>query len=40
VSADHATDVGILEKVNLKGIYDLTVLNQVLAAANRPEVKG
>ncbi|MDQ4090923.1 MAG: ABC transporter substrate-binding protein [Actinomycetota bacterium] len=40
VSADHATDVGILEKVNLKGIYDLTVLNQVLAAANQPEVKG
>ena len=40
VSADHATDVGILEKVNLKGIYDLSVLNQVLAAANQPEVKG
>ena len=40
VSADHATEVGILEKVNLKGIYDLSVLNQVLAAANQPEVKG
>jgi NitT/TauT family transport system substrate-binding protein len=40
VSADHATDVGILEKVNLKGIYDLSVLNQVLAAASQPEVKG
>jgi NitT/TauT family transport system substrate-binding protein len=40
VSADHATDVGILEKVNLRGIYDLSVLNQVLAAANQPEVKG
>ncbi|MDQ4069781.1 MAG: sulfonate ABC transporter substrate-binding protein, partial [Actinomycetota bacterium] len=40
VSADHATEVGLLDKVNLKGIYDLTILNQVLRTANQPEVKG
>lgn len=40
VSADHAYDVGLLDKVSLKGIYDLTILNQVLATANQPEVKG
>jgi len=39
-SADHARDVGLLGKVDLKGIYDLTLLNQVLAAASQPEVKG
>ncbi|MDP1805643.1 MAG: hypothetical protein Q8K72_10790, partial [Acidimicrobiales bacterium] len=40
VSAEHAHGVGLLEKVSLNGIYDLTVLNQVLKTANRPEVKG
>jgi NitT/TauT family transport system substrate-binding protein len=40
VSADHATEVGLLEKVNLKGIYDLSILNSVLKTANQPEVKG
>jgi NitT/TauT family transport system substrate-binding protein len=39
-SADHARDVGLLGKVDLKGIYDLTLLNQVLAATSQPEVKG
>jgi NitT/TauT family transport system substrate-binding protein len=39
-SADHAHDVGLLDKVNLKGIYDLSILNQVLKTANQPEVKG
>lgn len=33
VSAAHASDVGLLEKVDLSGIYDLTLLNQVLSAA-------
>jgi NitT/TauT family transport system substrate-binding protein len=37
-SANHATDVGLLDKVNLNGIYDLSVLNQVLAASNLPGV--
>ncbi len=40
VSADHANQVGLLDKVNLKGIYDLTILNQVLKTSNQPEVKG
>ena len=40
VSADHANQVGLLEKVNLRGIYDLSILNQVLMTANQPEVKG
>ena len=39
-SATHATDVGLLDRVNLDGIYDLTLLNQVLAEARLPEVKG
>lgn len=39
-SAAHATDVGLLDKVNLDGIYDLSLLNKVLAEANQPEVKG
>ncbi len=39
-SAEHATAVGLLEKVNLNGIYDLGALNQVLTASNQPEVKG
>ncbi|MGH9264271.1 MAG: ABC transporter substrate-binding protein [Acidimicrobiales bacterium] len=40
VSAGHAHDVGLLGKVDLKGIYDLTVLNAVLKAADQPEVQG
>jgi NitT/TauT family transport system substrate-binding protein len=40
VSAQHAHEVGLLGKVNLKGIYDLTLLNQVLRTSNHPEVKG
>jgi len=39
-SASHARDVGLLGRVDLQGIYDLTLLDQVLAAASRPEVKG
>ena len=40
VAAEHAQGVGLLDKVSLDGIYDLTLLNQVLKAANQPEVKG
>ncbi len=32
VSAAHATEVGLLDKADLKGIYDLTLLNEVLSA--------
>lgn len=39
-SADHATAAGLLHKTDLKGLVDLTVLNQVLAAAKEPEVQG
>ena len=40
VSAEHAQEVGLLGRVNLKGIYDLRLLNEVLKTANQPEVKG
>lgn len=37
-SAEDAVDVGLLDPVDLDGIYDLTLLNEVLAAAGLPEV--
>jgi NitT/TauT family transport system substrate-binding protein len=37
-SAEDATAVGLLEPVNLDGIYDLSALNAILAAAGRPPV--
>jgi NitT/TauT family transport system substrate-binding protein len=37
-SADHAHGVGLLASVDLKGIYDLSLLNQVLAAHDEPPV--
>ena len=39
-SASHATDVGLLDKVDLDGIYDLSALNTVLRGLNQPEVQG
>lgn len=36
--ADHAVDVDLLKKTDLKGIYDLTLLNEVLKAKGKPEV--
>lgn len=39
-SAEHATEVGLLPKADIGGIYDLTLLNEVLRTANQPEVKG
>ncbi len=39
-SAGHATDVGLLRKVDLDGIYHLGPLNTVLRAANQVEVQG
>jgi NitT/TauT family transport system substrate-binding protein len=38
VSAQHATDLGLLESVDLDGIYDLTLLNEVLSEAGRQEI--
>lgn len=37
-SAGHANAVGLLGKVDLKGIYDLSALNSVLKDAGQPEV--
>jgi NitT/TauT family transport system substrate-binding protein len=37
-SADHAVAVGLLDPVDLDGIYDLAILNEVLASLGRPEV--
>ncbi|GAT69837.1 sulfonate ABC transporter substrate-binding protein [Planomonospora sphaerica] len=37
-SADHAVKVGLLEPVDLTGIYDLKILNEVLAAKGRPQI--
>ena len=39
-SANAATDVGLLDKVDLKGIYDLTLLNEVLKAAGEAPVSS
>ncbi|MDX3850737.1 aliphatic sulfonate ABC transporter substrate-binding protein [Streptomyces sp. AK02-01A] len=36
--ADHAVKAGLLEKPDLNGIYDLSLLNKVLKAAGQPEV--
>jgi NitT/TauT family transport system substrate-binding protein len=37
-SAEHAEAVGLLDPVDLYGIYELDILNELLAAAGRPEV--
>jgi NitT/TauT family transport system substrate-binding protein len=39
-SAEHAEAVGLLEKVDLHGIYDLDLLNEVLNEAGEPAVKA
>ena len=39
-SAEHATRVGLLDPVDLTGIYDLELLNALLRTAGRPEVSG
>ena len=38
VSAQHAEDVGLLDPVDLDGIYDLTLLNEVLSAQGLEEI--
>lgn len=37
-SAKHATDLGLLDPVDLAGIYDLKLLNEVLTAQGKPTV--
>jgi NitT/TauT family transport system substrate-binding protein len=39
-SADDAVSLGLLEQPDLTGIYDLTLLNQVLKAQGQPDVSG
>jgi NitT/TauT family transport system substrate-binding protein len=39
-SADHAHSLGLLPSVDVNGLYDLTLLNQVLAAHGQPAVGG
>lgn len=39
-SADDAVAVGLLDEVDLKGIHDLTILNEVLKARGEPAVTG
>ena len=39
-SADDAVKVGLLKPVDLTGIYDLSLLNEVLKAAGQPPVNG
>jgi NitT/TauT family transport system substrate-binding protein len=39
-SADHAYSVGLLARVDLNGLYDLRLLNQVLAAHSEPAIRG
>ena len=38
VSAQHAEDVGLLDPVDLDGIYDLSLLNEVLSAQGMEEI--
>ena len=38
LSAQHATDHGLLKEIDLEGIYDLKLLNEVLAAKGSPVV--
>jgi NitT/TauT family transport system substrate-binding protein len=37
-SAQHAESIGLLDHVDLNGIYDLGPLNEVLKAAGKPAV--
>ncbi|RAY14335.1 sulfonate ABC transporter substrate-binding protein [Actinomadura craniellae] len=38
--AQHAQEIGLLEPVDLKGIYDLTILNDILKAAGKAQVNA
>jgi sulfonate transport system substrate-binding protein len=38
--AKHAEEVGLLEPVDLDGIYDLTTLNEILKAGGKAQVNG
>jgi NitT/TauT family transport system substrate-binding protein len=40
VGAEHAQEVGLLDKTDLTGIYDLRILNSLLKANGQKEVQG
>jgi NitT/TauT family transport system substrate-binding protein len=40
VDADDAIELGLLDPVDLEGIYDLDLLNEILAKQGLPEVEG
>jgi NitT/TauT family transport system substrate-binding protein len=40
LSARHATEAGLLKEIDLKGIYDLKLLNEVLGAKGSPVVSA
>ena len=40
MSAEHAHELGLLPNADVKGLYDLTLLNKVLADHRQPAVKG
>jgi NitT/TauT family transport system substrate-binding protein len=37
-AAEHGVDIGVTKQADLKGIYDLTILNKLLTAAGKPTV--
>jgi len=39
-SAQHASQVGLLPSADLRGIFDLSLLNQALGAQGQPRVRG
>jgi len=39
-SADHAHSLGLLRDANLNGLYDMALLNEVLAEHNEPAIPG
>jgi NitT/TauT family transport system substrate-binding protein len=39
-SKDDAVEAGLLDDVDLEGIYDLTLLNELLAERGAAEVEG
>lgn len=36
---EHGVEIGVTKQADLKGIYDLTILNKLLKAAGKPEVE-
>jgi NitT/TauT family transport system substrate-binding protein len=37
-AAEHGVEIGVTKQADLKGIYDLTILNKLLTAAGKPTV--